>query len=471
MPTTTRARSQQRWRAHRRELTGLDQRPSVPEVRLHGCALVRYDGAEPCAYARRSASVGSPVAGYLGRGQVAVAVARRGSWLRIAPHAAGGAALTLLPEYEHIGLPAVWLLAYDLKHGRLLHDVDAGSPMVDWPLLVSSLSRAQGHEQLYMPIDPLFPGLRQVHLRPPVYEIDGFLNAAECRQLMASARPLLHRSQAKGRGQTTPRRTSFSCALAQADAAAAPVVERVAKLTGVAAAFQELPQVARYTSSQRYSEHHDGADPSTASGREFLEDGGQRICTVLIYLNDVAEGGGTHFPLLELTARPKQGRALVFFPGFANGELDTDMVHCAQPAVDTKWVSQVWLRQDVAPACLPTKPAPLLERGLLQGPLHEGIYMGPCVAGEDAGPPAMMTYRDALKRCRELSEECCQGFCYQHESRKPDVPVRVWFKRRLLVLDQSLEREELELDGKASDAHVPTADDATTWWTYSRGWP
>ena len=32
---------------------------------------------------------------------------------------------------------------------------------------------------------------------------------------------------------------------------------------------------------------------------------------------------------------------LIFFPGFMNGELDTDALHAAMPASDTKWVSQV----------------------------------------------------------------------------------------------------------------------------------
>ena len=46
-----------------------------------------------------------------------------------------------------------------------------------------------------------------------------------------------------------------------------------------------------------------------------------------------------------LQVKPVKGQALVFFPGFLNGELDTEALHSGQPAVDTKWVSQVWIRQ------------------------------------------------------------------------------------------------------------------------------
>ena len=75
------------------------------------------------------------------------------------------------------------------------------------------------------------------------------------------------------------------------------------------------------------------------------QNGGQRICTVLMYLNEVAEGGSTFFRRINFEVRPKRGAAVLFFPGFMNGELDTDALHAGMPAVDVKWVSQIWIRQ------------------------------------------------------------------------------------------------------------------------------
>ena len=48
-----------------------------------------------------------------------------------------------------------------------------------------------------------------------------------------------------------------------------------------------VAQVARYASSQRYVEHYDGVDPHTDAGRSFCASGGQRVATVLMYLNHV----------------------------------------------------------------------------------------------------------------------------------------------------------------------------------------
>ena len=80
-------------------------------------------------------------------------------------------------------------------------------------------------------------------------------------------------------------------------------------------------------------------------GRRFASNGGQRIVTVLVYLNDVARGGATSFPNLKLQIQPRQGMALVFFPATVDGVLDRQALHAALPALDTKYVSQIWIRQ------------------------------------------------------------------------------------------------------------------------------
>ena len=43
--------------------------------------------------------------------------------------------------------------------------------------------------------------------------------------------------------------------------------------------------------------------------------GGQRIVTVLMYLNQPEAGGGTLFRKLGLEIKPSKGMAAIFFPG------------------------------------------------------------------------------------------------------------------------------------------------------------
>lgn len=95
--------------------------------------------------------------------------------------------------------------------------------------------------------------------------------------------------------EATKGRTSLTCHLAKKVHPCPILLQKIHLLTGKPYGHMELPQVARYTDSQRYVEHFDGVDPHTEAGRAFCANGGQRIATVLVYLNHVKEGGSTYF--------------------------------------------------------------------------------------------------------------------------------------------------------------------------------
>jgi hypothetical protein len=101
--------------------------------------------------------------------------------------------------------------------------------------------------------------------------------------------------RARAGSEATKGRTSLTCHLAKKLPPSPRLLEKIQALTNKPFGHMELPQVARYTDSQRYVEHYDGVDPNTDAGRAFCSNGGQRVATVLCYLNDVAEGGGTAF--------------------------------------------------------------------------------------------------------------------------------------------------------------------------------
>ena len=145
--------------------------------------------------------------------------------------------------------------------------------------------------QFLQPQLAAFPGAVRACADPPVYVIPGFLNPSECEALAAAGAPGLHRSivvdGTLGKAPA-PSRTSESCYLTKDSTAW--LADRVAVLTGKPPATQEPPQVARYTSGGYYLAHYDAFDLATAPGRECCLTGGQRVATVLIYLNSVAQG-------------------------------------------------------------------------------------------------------------------------------------------------------------------------------------
>mmetsp|Transcript_23489 Transcript_23489/g.26747 ORF Transcript_23489/g.26747 Transcript_23489/m.26747 type:complete len:390 (-) Transcript_23489:258-1427(-) len=200
---------------------------------------------------------------------------------------------------------------------------------------------------VYNGVNPNYPGLHLLHANPPVFAVENFLSPAECQFLIHSAVDCFGPAPVvgKGAGEISPSRTSSTCYLAREDLP--DYMRKVSMLTGKPITDCELPQVGRYFPTQQYLQHFDAFDLSNEDGRRFASNGGQRTVTVLSYLNDVEQGGATLFPALNLQVQPRQGMAIIFFPATVDGLLDKLALHAAMPAVDTKFVSQVWIRQGV----------------------------------------------------------------------------------------------------------------------------
>ncbi|KAL7508660.1 hypothetical protein ACHAXN_005737 [Cyclotella atomus] len=198
---------------------------------------------------------------------------------------------------------------------------------------------------IYNGINPNYPKAQMLHAHPPIYCVYDFLTPAECDFLIEAASDAFGPAPVvgKGQGEVSPSRTSSTCYLAREDLP--EYLRKISLLTGKPAEHCELPQVGRYLPSQQYLQHFDAFDLSNEDGRRFAQNGGQRTCTVLTYLNDVGVGGATAFPNLNLQVQPRRGMALVFFPSTLDGLLDKMALHAALPAVDIKYVSQVWIRQ------------------------------------------------------------------------------------------------------------------------------
>ena len=96
----------------------------------------------------------------------------------------------------------------------------------------------------------------------------------------------------------------------------------------------------RYEAGQALAPHYDANQ-----GAEFEDEvrGGQTLATLLVYLNDVTEGGRTIFGKLGgLTINPAKGDGLLFFPANAAGEFDDRVEHEGAEAVDEKWIARIW---------------------------------------------------------------------------------------------------------------------------------
>jgi len=147
-----------------------------------------------------------------------------------------------------------------------------------------------------------------VHSRSPwIVSFDTFLSAEEADRVIQVGGRGWRRSQA-GDGVQAVRTSSTawcdhnSCG---ADPMLARLRKRIANLTLVPERNAEHLQVLKYEVGQFYRTHHDQNSPTTSAW-------GPRMYTFFMYLNDGAEGGETHFPKLNISIKPKRGRAVLW---------------------------------------------------------------------------------------------------------------------------------------------------------------
>lgn len=87
----------------------------------------------------------------------------------------------------------------------------------------------------------------------------------------------------------------------------------------------ESLQLVRYTNpTAEYKLHHD-------HGGFYGKDTEHRTWTMLIFLNDVAAGGNTIFPIIDLEVTLRAGDAIVWRNINDDGSVDPDMVHMGRP--------------------------------------------------------------------------------------------------------------------------------------------
>ena len=74
----------------------------------------------------------------------------------------------------------------------------------------------------------------------------------------------------------------------------------------------EITKLLHYTADQQFALHSDFLPTNTPELRQEIDRRGQRVITLLVYLNDDYEGGATEFPRIGLRFRGKRGDALIF---------------------------------------------------------------------------------------------------------------------------------------------------------------
>ena len=192
---------------------------------------------------------------------------------------------------------------------------------------------------------------------PILYVVNDFLSNDECNAFVDASKGKLKPSTVISPDKHIQHesRTSENCWI---EHNANEIVHEVSKRLSILAQMPirnaEQYQLVYYEKNGEYRPHFDSFDLDTPEGKRNWEPGGQRMLTIIAYLNDVQSGGGTDFPKLGFTIPPKKGDVVVF-----NNTCDEDSqnghpnihpnsLHAGMPVLSgKKWIVNLWFRQNL----------------------------------------------------------------------------------------------------------------------------
>jgi len=191
---------------------------------------------------------------------------------------------------------------------------------------------------------------------PILYVVDNFLSNDECDAFIKASDGKLQPSTviSPGGGLRIENRTSENCWI---DHNANDIVHEVSKRLSILVQMPirnaERYQLVYYKKDAKYMPHFDSFDYETEEGKKYWEPGGQRMITVIAYLNHVEEGGETGFPKLSINIPPKKGDVVVFHNTLVNDaatypKRNPRSLHGGMPVIKgEKWMVNLWFRENL----------------------------------------------------------------------------------------------------------------------------
>ncbi|MFD2216055.1 2OG-Fe(II) oxygenase [Metabacillus endolithicus] len=176
---------------------------------------------------------------------------------------------------------------------------------------------------------------------PLIAVLGNVLSDEECDELIRLSKDRMRRSKIGNSRELDELRTSSSMFFQDGENELVTRIEkRVSQIMNIPYEHGEGLQVLNYQIGQEYKEHYD----YFASASRPVSN--PRISTLVMYLNDVEEGGETYFPKLNFSVSPQKGMAVYFEYFYDNQTLNELTLHGGAPViVGDKWAATQWMRR------------------------------------------------------------------------------------------------------------------------------
>jgi hypothetical protein len=260
------------------------------------------------------------------------------------PHDLGAALAHLQAAAEQGSRAAQSELAALVGNWRMVRDIGAGKP---FPKEMAERLRAAVDVRAWQRL----PEGEAFSASPRIAVVRRFVSGEICDWLIRLGAPHLRAAEvfdsASGDSVEYVGRTNRSAELllARSDVVLAFVRSRIAALARVPIAGLEPSQILHYEVGQEFRPHHDFLDVRVPALAREVAERGQRAITLLIYLNDVYEGGHTAFPHLGRSFKGRKGDALIFWNVAQDGTPDWRTLHAGTaPTKGEKWLFSQWIR-------------------------------------------------------------------------------------------------------------------------------
>lgn len=175
---------------------------------------------------------------------------------------------------------------------------------------------------------------------PLIVKFHNVLSPEECEALIENAKDRLRRSKLATK-EVSDVRTSSGMFFEENENQLIHEIElRVSQLMHMPVEHAEGLQVLHYEPGQQFKAHFDYFSERHPSSEN------NRISTLVMYLNDVEEGGETTFPNLGIGCTPTKGDAVYFEYFYTDRALNELTLHSGEPVIrGEKWVATQWMRR------------------------------------------------------------------------------------------------------------------------------
>jgi len=215
------------------------------------------------------------------------------------------------------------------------------------PIRIRAVSRS------IPPEDPTEPWIETLSWSPRLFLYHNFLLPEECDQIVEIASKDVSRSLvvgAKGEAVESSVRTSSGVFLTDKFMKSSPLLRgvenRIAEWTNLPVENGEAFYILRYELGQEYKPHTDYFWNVPGDGTKYYSTEGNRIATVLTYIQSPDEGGATFFPAINLRVPAKKGNAVLFWDLSPSNDGDPQALHGGDPVVKgVKWAMTKWIRE------------------------------------------------------------------------------------------------------------------------------